>query len=73
VIREELKKKLQAGELKRVIPTAVKMKMRKEKVPEIAGELIKSGKISENKREILEKFLLSINDEQEELFRKLIE
>ncbi|MEM3397109.1 MAG: AMP-binding protein [Thermoplasmata archaeon] len=75
VIREELKKKIAAGDptIKKVVPTAVKMKARQAKVPQITDELIKAGKFRAEKREILEKFLVSINDEQEALFRKLIE
>ncbi|MCX8174332.1 MAG: long-chain-fatty-acid--CoA ligase [Thermoplasmata archaeon] len=75
VIREELKKKIAAGDpaIKKVVPTAVKMKVRHAKVPQVAEELIKAGKFSAGKKEILEKFLASINDEQEALFRKLIE
>ncbi|MEM4160745.1 MAG: long-chain-fatty-acid--CoA ligase [Thermoplasmata archaeon] len=75
VIREELKKKISAGDptIKKVVPTAVKIKMRQAKVPQIAEELIRAGKFAPEKKEALEKFLASINDEQEALFRKLIE
>jgi fatty-acyl-CoA synthase len=71
-LREEFKALAERGELKRVVPTALRNKQQMEKLGSRIDKYVAAGRIPKERRDKLEKLLLSINEEQERVLWELL-
>jgi fatty-acyl-CoA synthase len=72
ILRDTLAQRIEKEEISKIVPTEVKLKKKKDDLPMTIDQIIKTCKFQESQRGDLEKFLLSLSEEQEELFRKLV-
>jgi fatty-acyl-CoA synthase len=72
ILRDELALKIEKEKIKKIVPTEVKFKKKKDGLPITIEEILKTCKFEESQKADLEKFILSLSEEQEELFRKLV-
>lgn len=72
ILRDELAQKIEKEGLIKIVPTEVKLKKKKDGLPITIEEILKTCKFEESQIADLEKFILSLSEEQEELFRKLV-
>jgi fatty-acyl-CoA synthase len=72
ILRDELAQRIEKESLKKIVPTEVKIKKKKDGLPITIDEILKTCKFEESQKADLEKFILSLSEEQEELFRKLV-
>jgi fatty-acyl-CoA synthase len=72
ILRDELAQKIEKENLIKIVPTEVKLKKKKDGLPITIEEILKTCKFEESQKADLEKFILSLSEEQEELFRKLV-
>jgi fatty-acyl-CoA synthase len=72
ILRDELAQKIEKESLNKIVPTEVKLKKKKDGLPITIEEILKTCKFEESQIADLEKFILSLSEEQEELFRKLV-
>jgi fatty-acyl-CoA synthase len=71
-LREEFKALAERGELKRVMPTALRNKQQLEKLGPKIERYLAAGRVPKERREKLEKLLLNINEDQERLLWELL-
>jgi fatty-acyl-CoA synthase len=71
-IQEDLPLSSRGKVISKIVPSEVKLKKKKDDLPMTIDEIIKTCKFQESQRDDLERFLLSLSDEQEVLFRKLV-
>ncbi len=71
LLRKDLTKRIEEGHIQRLVPTKVKIKSQKETIEQVVEKLISAGIFSLDQKEELEEFMLSLDEEQDDLFRKL--
>jgi len=71
-LRDEFRALAERGELKRIMPTALRNKQHLEKLGPKIDKYFQAGHIPRDRREKLEKVLLSLNDDQEKLLWELL-
>lgn len=72
ILREDLASRIQRESLKKILPTEVKIKKKKDDLPSVIDSILETKKFQPSQKAELEKFLLSLSEEQERLFRKLV-
>jgi hypothetical protein len=72
ILRKDLAEIIEKEGISKIVPSEVKLKKKKDDLPMTIDEIIKTCKFQESQRDDLERFLLSLSDEQEVLFRKLV-
>jgi hypothetical protein len=72
ILRQDLSESIEKESIPKIVPSEVKLKKKKDDMPMTIDEIIKTCKFQESQRDDLERFLLSLSDEQEVLFRKLV-
>jgi hypothetical protein len=71
-LRKQLADKIEGEGIDKLVPTQVRLKKKHETIGKDSTDFLQSGKISEGQLEKLKKFLLTLDEEQEEMFRELI-
>jgi fatty-acyl-CoA synthase len=71
-LRDRLSKEIDKKMIKKTIPSTVKMKRKKDTMDTIIGKYIATGKFTTEQKRDVEKFLLSLSEEQDMMFKKLI-
>jgi fatty-acyl-CoA synthase len=71
-LRDKLAEKIKKEGIKKIVPSKVKMKRKKDTMETIIEKFIATGKFTNEQKPEMEKFLLSLNEEQDMLFKKLI-
>lgn len=72
LLRKELAGRIEKEKIKKIVPSEVKMKKKKDTLETVIDKLIATGKFKKEQKDDLEKLLLSLNEEQDVLFKKLI-
>jgi len=72
ILRKQLVEKIKQDNINKLVPTQVRLKQKRETVGKDASDFLESGKISKTQLELLKKFLLTLDEEQEEMFRELM-
>lgn len=72
ILRNDLAGIIEKENISKIVPSEVKLKKKKDGLPITIDEILRTCKFQESQRDDLEKFLLSLSEEQEELFRKLV-
>ena len=65
ILRKQFQDKIEAGELKKMVPTAVRQKQRAKEAVSLSDRMVSSGKVKSEKKEKLEKFIADLSDKQE--------
>jgi acyl-CoA synthetase (AMP-forming)/AMP-acid ligase II len=71
-LRDRLSKEIDKKMIKKTVPSTVKMKRKKDTMDTIIGKYIATGKFTTEQKRDVEKFLLSLSEEQDMMFKKLI-
>lgn len=72
LLRKDLTKRIEKGHIQRLVPTKVKFKSQKETIEQVVEKLISACRFNEDQKEELEEFMLSLDEDQDDMFRKLI-
>jgi fatty-acyl-CoA synthase len=72
LLRKEFAERIEKEKIKKIVPSEVKMKKKKDTLETVIDKLIATGKFKKEQKDDLEKLLLSLNEEQDVLFKKLI-
>ena len=72
ILRKTLAEKIEKEGIKKIVPTEVKMKKKKDTMETVVDNIIATGKFNPEDKADLEKFLLSLNEEQDALFKKMV-
>ncbi len=72
ILRKTLTDRIEKEGIKKITPTAVKMKKKKDTLETVIENIIATGKFEEGQKAELETLLLSFNEEQDVLFKKLV-
>ena len=72
VLREQLAERIKKEKIKKIVPSEVKLKKKKDTLESVIDELVATGKFKKEQKEELEKLILSLNEEQDILFKKLV-
>jgi fatty-acyl-CoA synthase len=72
ILRSDLSERIEKESIGKIVPTEVRLKKKKDVLPITIDEILKTCKFEESQKADLEKFLLSLSEEQEELFKKLV-
>ena len=65
ILRKQFQDKIEAGELKKMVPTAVRQKQRAKEAVSLSDRMVSSGKVKSEKKEKLEKFIADLSNKQE--------
>ena len=72
LLRQELAKRIDEEGIEQLVPSKVKFKHKKETLEEVLDKLIATGKFGSGQKGELEEFILSLDEDQDELFKKLM-
>ncbi|MCK4613328.1 MAG: AMP-binding protein [Thermoplasmata archaeon] len=72
ILRKELTERIEKEGIKKIVPTEVKFRQRKDTLKEVIEKLMATGKFEPEQKADLEEFVLSLNEKQDALFKKLI-
>ncbi|UCE39615.1 MAG: AMP-binding protein [Thermoplasmata archaeon] len=72
ILRSKLAERIKKEGIKKIAPTEVKMKKKKDTLETVIDKLMATGKLVPDQKADLEKLLLSLNEEQDMLFKKLV-
>jgi fatty-acyl-CoA synthase len=72
ILRKKLAERIEKEGIKKIVPSEVKMKRKKDTLETVIDKLMASGKFNTEQKADMEKFLLSLNEEQDKLFKKLV-
>jgi fatty-acyl-CoA synthase len=72
LLRKKLAEKIEKEKMKKIVPSKVKMKKKKDTLETVIDKLVATGKFKKEQKDDLEKLILSLNEEQDGLFKKLI-
>ncbi|UCF11679.1 MAG: AMP-binding protein [Thermoplasmatales archaeon] len=71
-LRKKLAERIEKERIKKIVPSEVKMKRKKDTLETVIDKLMATGKFNIEQKGEMEKFLLSLNEEQDKLFQKLV-
>jgi len=72
LLRQALAKRIHEESIEALVPSKVRFKHKQETMEEIVDKLVVTGKFDEGQKAELEEFLLSLDEEQDDQFKKLI-
>jgi fatty-acyl-CoA synthase len=72
ILRKTLAEKIEKEKIKKLVPSEVKMKKRRDTMETTIDKLMATGKFNQEQKDDLKKLLLSLNEEQDALFKKLV-
>ena len=72
ILRKTLAEKIEKEGIKKLVPSEVKMKKRRDTMETTIDKLMATGKFNPEQKDDLKKLLLSLNEEQDALFKKLV-
>ena len=72
ILRKKLAEKIEKEGIKKLVPSEVKMKKRRDTMETTIDKLMATGKFNPEQKDDLKKLLLSLNEEQDALFKKLV-
>lgn len=72
ILRKKLAERIEKEKIKKIVPSEVKMKKKKETLETVVDKIIATGKFTPEQKSDLENLLLSLNEEQDILFKKLV-
>lgn len=72
ILRKTLAERIEKEKIKKLVPSEVKMKKRRDTMETTIDKLMATGKFNQEQKDDLKKLLLSLNEEQDALFKKLI-
>ena len=73
ILRKQFQEKIEAGELNKLVPTAVRQKQKVKEAETLSDRMVSSGKVNADKKEKLEKFIAGLDDEQEAALEDIME
>jgi fatty-acyl-CoA synthase len=71
-LRDKLAKKIEKQNIPKLVPSKVKIKKKKDTMDTIIEKLIATGKFTNEQKSEIETFLLSLNEEQDAMFKNLV-
>jgi fatty-acyl-CoA synthase len=71
-LREKLANKIEKEAITKLVPSKVKIKKKKDTMDTIIEKLIATGKFTNEQKSEIETFLLSLNEEQDAMFKNLV-
>ncbi len=71
-LRDKLAEKIEKEGIQKIVPSSVKMKRKKDTMETIIEKFIATGKFTKEQKPEMERFLLSLNEEQDMRFKNLI-
>lgn len=72
ILRKELTERIKKEGIKKIVPSEVKMRKKRDTLDTVIDKIIATGKFKPEQKTDLEKLLLSLNEEQDVLFKKLV-
>jgi len=72
ILRKKLAEKIEKEGIKKLVPSEVKMKKRRDTMETTIDKLMATGKFNPEQKDDLKKLILSLNEEQDALFKKLV-
>jgi fatty-acyl-CoA synthase len=72
ILRKKLAEKIEKEGIKKLVPSEVKMKKRRDTMETTIDKLMATGKFNPEQKDDIKKLLLSLNEEQDALFKKLV-
>lgn len=72
ILRKTLAERIEKEKIKKLVPSEVKMKKRRDTMETTIDKLMATGKFNQEQKDDLKKLLLSLNEEQDALFKKLV-
>ena len=72
LLRKELADRIESDNIQSLVPSKVKLKKREETLEQVMDRFLGTGKFDQSQRSDLEEFYLSLDDDQEIQFKKLI-
>jgi len=72
ILRKTLAERIEKEGIKKLVPSEVKMKKRRDTMETTIDKLMATGKFNPEQKDDLKKLLLSLNEEQDALFKKLV-
>jgi len=73
ILRKQFQEKIEEGELKKMVPSAVRQKQKVKEAETLSDRMVSSGKVNTDKKEKLEKFIAGLDDEQEAALEDIME
>ncbi|UCF08273.1 MAG: AMP-binding protein [Thermoplasmata archaeon] len=71
-LRGDLGARIEKEGIAKIVPTEVRLKKKVDRLPLVVDKILTSCMFQEAQKSDLERFLMSLSDEQEELFKKLV-
>lgn len=72
ILRKTLAERIEKEKIKKLVPSEVKMKKRRDTMETTIDKLMATGKFNPEQKDDLKKLLLSLNEEQDIIFKKLV-
>jgi len=72
ILRKTLAERIEKEKIKKLVPSEVKMKKRRGTIETTIDKLLATGKFNPEQKDDLKKLLLSLNEEQDIIFKKLV-
>jgi fatty-acyl-CoA synthase len=72
ILRKSLTERIEKEKIKKIVPSEVKMKKKRDTVETVVDKFMATGKFNAEQKDELKKFLLSLNEEQDVLFKALV-
>ncbi len=73
ILRKQFQEKIEAGELTKMVPSAVRQKQKAKEAETLSDRMVSSGKVNAEKKEKLEKFIAGLDDDQEAALEDIME
>ncbi len=73
ILRKQFQEKIEAGELSKMVPSAVRQKQKAKEAETLSDRMVSSGRVNAKKKDKLEKFIAGLDDDQEAALEDIME